>query len=357
MKKILALAMASLLTALSFAGCGSQSASSSSPQGGAPASDAGAAPAADGENPKVTLRIAHQSAETENIALAFQKFKEELEAADVGFEVTIFPAAQLVASDRDSIEAVTLGEIDMTSVADIQFSSTVPAFYVFNAEFLFSGVDDAYEQFYTNGLYQQLADATTKANVGCEVSSIFANGSRALWTKGKEVRRVADFKGLDLRSAENEINIAEMNALGAAPVSMAWNEIFTGLQQGTIAGLFSTKNAIVQQGFCDVLDYCIDTNHSYGHAITLTNSKKLASLTEAQRAAFDKAMDAATTYEWDLARQSEADIDAQIETLVTYIHLTDEERAEIEKVMVDATEDMVKKLMGDDAVILENLRK
>ena len=40
----------------------------------------------------------------------------------MGIEVKIFPNAQVVGSDRDSIEAVTLGEIDMTSVAELQLS-------------------------------------------------------------------------------------------------------------------------------------------------------------------------------------------------------------------------------------------
>ncbi len=364
MKKFTAIFLATCMMASCLIGCGSKSTESSSNETPAtePASteeDKTAEPAADdasGENPTVTLRIAHQSAETEGIAMAFEKFKDELEAANVGFEVTIYPAGQLVASDRDSIEAVTLGEVDVTSVADIQFSSTVSAFYLFNAEFLFDSIDDAYDAFYKEGLFDKLAQATTDANVGCEVASIWANGGRTLWTTGKEVRSADDMKGLPLRCAENEINIAEMEALGAVPVSMAWNEIYTGLQQGTVNGLFSTKSAIVQQGMTAALDYCIDTNHSFGHAITLMNTAKLNSLTGAQREAYDNALKVATEYQWDLAREAEASIDARIEEEVEYIHLTDEERAAMAEIMVGATEDMVKELLGDDAAILDSVR-
>ena len=44
---------------------------------------------------------------------------------------------------------------------------------------------------------------------------------------------------------------------------MAWNELYTGLQQGTVDGLVSSKMPIIQQGLIDVLKYATDTNHSY----------------------------------------------------------------------------------------------
>lgn len=155
LKRTLALSLVLVMILVCFAGCSKPATNDLAPGTDAatdkPATDTPAEAGnteATGENPKVTIRLAHQSSETENLAIAYQLFKEELEAANVGFEVVIFPAGQLVGSDRDAIEAVTLGEIDMTSVAEIQFASTVPAFYLFNAGFLFESIDDAYDQFY-----------------------------------------------------------------------------------------------------------------------------------------------------------------------------------------------------------------
>lgn len=360
MRKIVVAALITVMMGTVITGCGSNSNSGTEGTSSAAPADSGAetAETADTaeENPALELRIAHQSAENEGVYMAFEKFKEEIEAADVGITVTIFPAGQLVASDRDSIEAVTLGEIDMTSVADVQMGSTVPSFYLFNAEFLFESIDDAQEVFFNGGLYDELAEATSSASAGCELAGIWSNGGRALWTTGIPVRSTADFKGANLRCAENEISISEMEALGAVPVTMAWNEIYTGLQQGTVKGLFSTKNAIVAQGFTAVLDYCVDTNHSFGHAIELINTNTLNKFTDAQRAAYEAAMQAATEYEWEIAKETEANLDAAIEEQVEYIHLTDEERAEISKVMIDATEPLVKEMLGDKADLLDLVR-
>lgn len=362
MKRTLVAAMIMAMMGTMIVGCGSSSSSGAdtgSTSAGtteAPTSDAGASTESNGENPAIELRIAHQSAENEGVYLGFEKFKEEIEAADVGITCTIYPAGQLVASDRDSIEAVTLGEIDMTSVADIQMGSTVPAYYLFNAEFLFDSIDDAYDVFFNKGLYDELESATSEATAGCELAGVWSNGGRALWTTGLPVRGVADFKGANLRCAESEISIAEMEALGAVPVTMAWNEIYTGLQQGTVMGLFSTKNAIVAQGFTAVLDYCIDTNHSFGHAIELINTNTLNSFTEEQKAAYEAALQAANEAEWEWAKETEANLDATIEEEVEYIHLTDEERKEISDVMVEATEPLVKEMLGDDAALLDLVR-
>ena len=49
---------------------------------------------------------------------------------------------RVVGSDRDSIEAVILGEIDMTSVAELQFAPNIKEFYVFNADYLFDDLKE-----------------------------------------------------------------------------------------------------------------------------------------------------------------------------------------------------------------------
>ena len=50
------------------------------------------------------------------------------------------------------------------------------------------------------------------------------------------VTEISEFSGLTIRVMENDIFMATMSALGINPVPMAWSEVFTSIQNGTVDG-------------------------------------------------------------------------------------------------------------------------
>src|SRR5690606_24312394 len=50
----------------------------------------------------------------------------------------------------------------------------------------------------------------------------------------KEIKSIDDFKGMKLRSMETPIHMAIYSAMGASPVTMPYNDIYSAMQQGTI---------------------------------------------------------------------------------------------------------------------------
>ena len=123
MKKVITISLVGL--ALALTGCGTEKPAAAKQEQG---SGEGAPSPSGAESSKLEIRIAHQANEKEATHQGFLKIKEIIEGEDVGIEVKIFPNAQVVGSDRDSIEAVTLGEIDMTSVAELQFAPNIKEF-------------------------------------------------------------------------------------------------------------------------------------------------------------------------------------------------------------------------------------
>ena len=335
MKKVITISLVGL--ALALTGCGTEKPAAAKQEQGSGED----APSPSGaESSKLEIRIAHQANEKEATHQGFLKFKEIIEGEDVGIEVKIFPNAQVVGSDRDSIEAVTLGEIDMTSVAELQFAPNIKA-----------KLDG--EQ---GDLLKKAAD---DKNMGVKVAAFFGSSGRIFWNNVREVNTLADFQGIKSRAPENPINIAELEALGCIPTPMAWNELYTGLQQGTVDGLVSSKMPIIQQGLIDVLKYATDTNHSYSINVILISSAKYNSFSEEQRAAYDKAIAGAAEEEWKIAMKEEEDSVQKIKELqeqgkILYTELTDEARAEIKEAMVAATEPKVEEMCGKE--ILETFR-
>ena len=371
MKKALAMILAICLC-VCLAACGQQATPAAETPAAAPAaapaadkpaesSTAAAAPAAEAP-PEVTIRIAHQSVENSEIHMGLAKLAELLEAADVNFKVEMYPNKQLVASDPDAIEAVELGEIDVTSVAEMQFATTCQAFYVFNANYLFDSVDDAEATLSPSGeLGAALRQAAIDGNYGCQVGTFFGGSPRGFFTTKKQVTLPSDMAGLKIRSADNPINISELEAMGCSTVIIAGGELYTAFQQGAADGYISAITSHVNAGWLDVAPYCVDTMQTIYIPTILVNTAKLNSMTDVQRAAFDKAMEEATAYEWNVMREQLAGIFDQMEELqaegkCTLTRLTDEQRAEWKAVMVPATEDMVKEKLGDFAYLLDYVR-
>lgn len=309
----------------------------------------------------INIRIAHMSNETEAIHKGFVKFKEVMEEANVNVTVEIFPAKQLVGADNDAIEACQLGEIDMTSVAEMQFAPYSQAFYVFNANYLFDSVDDAKANL-EGELGTKLKNATKEADLGVEVATFFGGSLRGIFTTKKELHTPADMNGVKMRTADNPINIAELEAMGASAIIMAGSECYTGFQQGAIEGWISAMTSHVSQGYMDVCSYVCDTWHTIYIPTVLINSDLLASFSEEQRAAYDKAIEAATEEQWRLvAEEMDGLYDElrkmQDEGKAVFSELTDEERAQWKEVMVNATEDMVVEKLGDYKNLLESMRQ
>lgn len=240
----------------------------------------------------------------------------------------------------------------MTSVAELQFAPNVKEFYVFNADYLFDNLEDAKKKL-DGEQGEMLKKAADDKNIGAKVATFFGSSGRIFWNNVREVKSLEDFQGIKSRSPENPINIAELDALGCIPTPMAWNELYTGLQQGTVDGLVSSKMPIIQQGLIDVLDYATDTNHSYSINVILISSEKYNALSDEQKLAYDKAIAAATEEEWKIAMQEEEDSVAKIKELqeqgkIIYTELTDEAREKIKDAMVSATEPLVEEMCGNE---------
>ena len=100
MKKLLPLFLIAILL---LSACGRPSTGSSSPSGTGDTEET------------YTIRIAYLVPEEQSSHVAAETFKEKLESESNGrLKVELYPNGQLYNSDREAIEAVQLGNIEMT---------------------------------------------------------------------------------------------------------------------------------------------------------------------------------------------------------------------------------------------------
>src|SRR3546814_8545032 len=87
-------------------------------------------------------------------------------------------------------------------------------------------------------------------------------------------------QGLKMRTVENPVHIKAYKAFGINPTPMAFSEVFTALQQGTVDGQENPLSVITASKFDQVQKYLTLTGHVYSPGVYLMN-----------KAAYDKLWD------------------------------------------------------------------
>ena len=126
-------------------------------------------------------------------------------------------------------------------------------------------------------------------------------------TASKPVQSVADMKGLKIRTMNDALQMAAMEAMGCAVTSVPINELYSALQTKMVDAEENPLSTIYSNKFYEVNPYCCLTRHSYTSTFVFMNSDKYNSLSDAQKAAIDKANEAATAASKTAAEKADAE--------------------------------------------------
>ena len=132
------------------------------------------------------------------------------------------------------------------------------------------------------------------------------NGFRHVTNSKRPIETLEDFKGLKLRTMENELHIEAFQALGANPTPMSFGELFSGMQQGTVDGQENPYVTIALSKFNEVQDYISNTGHVYSPSILVVNKSFYEGLTEEQQQILQEAGVEAGNYQRKLNREANA---------------------------------------------------
>ena len=95
-----------------------------------------------------------------------------------------------------------------------------------------------------------------------------------------------DLKGLKMRTMENPIHIQAYKQFGILPTPMAFTEVFTALQQGTVDGQENPLSVITAAKLDQVQKNLTLTGHVYSPAVILMNKAQWDKLSAADKQAF-----------------------------------------------------------------------
>ncbi|OIU69804.1 TRAP transporter substrate-binding protein [Rossellomorea aquimaris] len=217
-----------------------------------------------------TIRIAHLVPEEQSSHVAAVTFKEKLEKESDGrLKVELYPNGQLYGSDREAIEAVQLGNIEMTIPAVAPLASFNEKFMVFDLPFLFNNNEAAYKAL-DGELGQELMKDLEENNIKGLVFG--ENGFRHMSNNKGPIESPEDIAGQKFRTLENPLHTDTFKAFGANASPFAFGELYTALQQGTYDAMECPVSLYYTNKFYEVQDYLSMTGHVYAATALLMNN-------------------------------------------------------------------------------------
>ncbi|WP_119309089.1 DctP family TRAP transporter solute-binding subunit [Cohaesibacter haloalkalitolerans] len=289
-----------------------------------------------------TLRFSNvTSVSGKDAGVEFKRIVEEKTGGSL--EVKHFPDNQL-GNDRVITESTIFGDIDIGVSSTSPLATLFPDLYAFDAPFLFLSSEDAYAKL--DGETGQ-AILKTLEKKGLKGLAFWENGFRNFTNSKKAVAVPADLSGMKIRTMENDVHLAAWRALGANPTPMAFSELFTALQQGTVDGQENPLGIIDGNRFQEVQSNVSLTQHVYTPYIVFMNLDKFNSLSDVEKDAIVTAAKETTAFQRKRSQELETEILARIKDQgVTVTELTAEQKALWQKTVVDAKiYDLVKSKM------------
>jgi TRAP-type transport system periplasmic protein len=232
---------------------------------------------------QTTMRISISVAQNSHQGVAIDTFAKEVEKRTNGkYKIQPFYAGALGA-ERESIEAVQLGTQELTFTSTGPVPNFVPDVRILDIPFLFSGKPHA-RAVLDGPIGQELL---TKFDAkGFKALAWGENGVRHMTNSKRAVTGPDDLKGLKMRTMENPVHVAAYKGFGIITTPMAFTEVFTALQQGTVDGQENPLSVIMAAKFDQVQKHLSLTGHVYSPAVFLMHKAAFDKLPEADQKAF-----------------------------------------------------------------------
>ncbi|MCK0745528.1 TRAP transporter substrate-binding protein [Chromohalobacter nigrandesensis] len=223
-----------------------------------------------------TLKFGHLANEENIWNKAAERFKQVVEEESDGrIEVQIFPNEQL-GTEMEVINSIQLGTADMTITGE-SLQNWAPKAAMMAVPYAFRDSEHLHKA--VEGDIGKQIEQQVEEKTGLVPVAWFERGTREL-TSNRPIKKPSDLDGLRLRVPNVPLFVDTWQALGAKPTPMAFSEVFTSLQQGTIDGQENPLSLIESASFNEVQDYVNVTDHVRSWIYVVIGKNKLESMPE-----------------------------------------------------------------------------
>ena len=235
---------------------------------------------------QTVLNFAHSTAQNSHYSMGVQAFGKKLSELSGGKYEIREQGAGALGGERDVIEGLQIGSVELTISSTGPLGNFVPEALVLDLPFLFK--DYASARGVLDGeIGQELLDKVSENNLVALAWS--ENGFRHVTNSSRPINTPADLQGLKIRTMENPVHMEAFRAAGASPTPMAFPEVFAALQQNVIDGQENPIPVITASKFWEVQSNLTLTGHVYSPAIILASPSLWDGLSDEEKGWFEEA--------------------------------------------------------------------
>ena len=224
--------------------------------------------------------------------MAVKHMGEELNKATGGKDsVKVFGDSAL-GSEKDTVEQVKIGALDMVRVNTAAFHGIVPESMIPSLPFLFRDIEHFRKTIYGPQGDKILAAFDKAGFIGL---AMYESGARSIYAL-KAIKSLADTKGMKIRVQPSDLWVSTIAAMGASATPMPFAEVYTGLKTGLLDAAENNYPSYEEAKHYESAAIYSETMHSMGPEVLVFSKKIWETLTPEEQTALRKAAKASVPY-------------------------------------------------------------
>lgn len=257
-----------------------------------------------------TIRLGHGLDTNHSVHKAMVKMGEDLKKLSGGKMVLkIYPSQQL-GTERQCLELLQIGSLDMTKVSVGTLENFAPKMKVLGLPFLFRDRQHSFDVL-DGPIGQSLLNEGEK--YWLKGLGYYDAGSRSFYTKDRPVHRPEDLKGLKIRVMESVTAVNMVKDLGGSPTPISWGELYTALQQGVVDGAENNPPSFYLSRHYEVCKFYTLDEHTVLPDVLLVGTHLWDKLSVEEQGWLKQAVDNSIGYQRKLWLASEEEALAEVQ--------------------------------------------
>jgi tripartite ATP-independent transporter DctP family solute receptor len=188
-------------------------------------------------------------------------------------------------SEKDTVEQVKIGALDMVRVSTAAFHNIVPESMIPSLPFIFRDINH-----FRKTMYGPQGDKIMAAfeKQGFVALCMYESGARSVYAK-KPVRTPADMKGMKIRVQQSDLWVSLVTALGANATPMPMAEVYTGLKTGLVDAAENNYPSWESAKHYEAAPIYSETQHVMSPEVVVFSKKVWDTLSKQEQEALRKA--------------------------------------------------------------------
>ena len=239
-----------------------------------------------------TFRCAEVHAKDYPTNQALAHMSQQLSAATNGKDSVKVFADGALGSEKDTVEQVKIGALDMVRVSSAVFNGIVPESLIPSLPFIFRDVNHLRETMYGPQGEKILASFEKAGFVGL---AMYESGARSLYAK-KPIRTLADTKGMKVRVIPSDLMVGLVTQMGASATPMPFGEVYTGLKTGLLDAAENNYPSYDEAKHFESAPFYSETMHVMTPEVLVFSKKIWETLTPNEQAGIRKSAKASVPF-------------------------------------------------------------